>query len=577
MGNEGTAKQTLRWIALGALFLLPLTPLIVANGFFFPFITGKAFYSRILIEVAVVAWGALALLDRSYRPRFSWLGVAVLAFVVWMGIADTFAINTAKAFWSNFERMEGWVLLIHLLGLFFAASAVLRVEKQWRTWFLVSLSVSLVIGFYAFFQLVDPTDFPIHQGSPRSDAALGNSAYLAIYLLFSVFVAGWLALTEKVAWLKWSLLALALFEGVLIFFTETRGTIIALVLTLALAAFLTALTAGKRARRYAVGGLILVALLSGTFYLARTSSLVQENHVLARIASISLADGQTRFTIWHMAYQGSLLRPLTGWGQEGFNYVFYQFYDPSLYHQEPWFDRAHNAFIDWLTAGGLPAFLLFISLFASATWLLWRRSGLSRPERIALTCVLVGYGIHNLFVFDNLSSYLYFFVILALIDSQVGRPIRALERAPEVDTATGATYVLPMAAVLGVLIIWFVNVPGMRASTGLITALSSSPIAAKGGAAAFEALLGHPAFATQEIREQLISYTSSVIKNTSVPDEQKRKLVTLAITEMQKQVQRYPGDTREHLQLAYMYRAVGASAEALAVIKAAADLTPTKV
>src|SRR3989344_6218668 len=108
MNESGTAKQTARWLALGALFLLPLAPLMVADSYFFPFITGKAFYLRIVIEIAVGAWVVLALLDKEYRPRFSWIGAAVVAFVVWMFIADAFALNATKAFWSNFERMEGW-------------------------------------------------------------------------------------------------------------------------------------------------------------------------------------------------------------------------------------------------------------------------------------------------------------------------------------------------------------------------------------------------------------------------------------------------------------------------------------
>src|SRR3989338_6124912 len=219
MESEGTAKQAARWVALGALFLLPFTPLIVANSYFFPFITGKAFYLRILIEIAVAGWVVLALLDKEYRPRFSWIGASVLGFVIWMFVADAFAPNALKAFWSNFERMEGWVLLVHLLGFFFAASAILRVEKKWRAWFLTSLGVSVAIVVYSLLQLSGT--LAINQGSTRIDASLGNSAYLAIYFLFSVFIALWLALTESHPWLKWSLIALAVIEVVLIFFTET--------------------------------------------------------------------------------------------------------------------------------------------------------------------------------------------------------------------------------------------------------------------------------------------------------------------------------------------------------------------
>ncbi len=265
MSQDGIAKQIARWVALGALFLIPFTPFIVGNSFFFPFITGKAFFFRVLVEIAFGGWLVLALLDRRYRPGFSWVGVMVFVFVVWMFIADSFAVNPLKAFWSNFERMEGWVFLAHLLLLFVAASGVLAVEKKWRAWWLTALGVSAITSLYALFQLFGWA--AIHQGSTRIDASLGNSAYLAIYLLFNVFIAGWLALTEKRMWLKWGLIALAVLEGVLIFYTETRGTIIALVGALLLCALLAAFVSPGRARRVAAGALVAIVVLVGGFLL----------------------------------------------------------------------------------------------------------------------------------------------------------------------------------------------------------------------------------------------------------------------------------------------------------------------
>ncbi|MFI5260393.1 MAG: O-antigen ligase family protein [Candidatus Paceibacteria bacterium] len=574
MNNEHTAKDIARWVALGALFLIPLTPLIVGDAFFFPFITGKAFFFRILVEVAVCAWAVLAVLDKDYRPRFSWIGVAVVAFVAWMFVADLFAVNVMKAFWSNFERMEGWVLLIHLLGFFFAASAVLRAEKKWRAWFLISLGVSVIISLYSLMQLGGA--LTIHQGSTRIDATLGNSAYLAIYFLFNVCIALWLALTEKYAWLKWSLISLAVVEAVLLVFTETRGTTIGLTVGLALAALLTALTAGKHARRLAAGAFVLILILAGSFYLLRNSSFVQNNEVLQRVSSVSLADGSTRFTLWRMAFEGVKERPLVGWGQEGFNYIFNKYYDPSLYAQEQWFDRAHNAFIDWLTAGGVPAFLLYISLFGTAIVLLWRSSELSRPERIALTAALVGYAIHNLFVFDNLYSYIYFFAILALIDSQVGQPCEKLEKTPVLSATDGMAYALPIASVAAGVLIWTVNVTGMLVASNLIVAMTPSSSDVASNLAAFKELSAHPAFAGQEIREQLVTFAATVAHDSSTSDAEKQQAVLLAVQEMQKQVAAYPLDAREHLELSVAYRSGGDTADAVKEIQAALALSPKK-
>ncbi|MEK7086157.1 MAG: O-antigen ligase family protein, partial [Patescibacteria group bacterium] len=345
---------------------------------------------------------------------------------------------------------------------------------------------------------------------------------------------------------------------------------------LALAAILTVFTGGKHARRYAMGALVFIVIIAGSLYLARNSSLVQNNHVLQRVASISLADGQTRFTIWSMAWEGVKDRPLTGYGQEGFNYIFNTYYDPSLHAQEPWFDRAHNAFIDWLAAGGLPAFLLYVSLFISAIVMLWRSSALSRPERIALTAVLAGYAVHNLFVFDNLYSYIYFFAILSLIDSQVARPHKRLEEAPTLEAEAGMTYALPIAAVAAIVLIWTVNVPGMRVASTLITALTPAVAGIGANIAVFEDLVAHPSFAAQEIREQLVSFASSVAQSPSATNEEKQRAVALAVVEMQRQVMAYPLDAREHLQLSYAYRVAGDGVSALEEIRAASKLSPKK-
>ncbi len=572
MARDGVLAWV-RWLALGALFLIPFTPLIVANSSFFPFITGKAFFFRILTEIAVGAWVLLALFDKEYRPRFSWIGGAAFALIAWMFIADLFAVNAEKALWSNFERMEGFVLLIHLYGFFLAAGNVLRVEKKWRAWFLTSLGVSTILVFHAFLQLSGAA--PIHQGSTRIDASFGNSAYFAIYLLFNTCIAFWLALTEERRFLRYALLALGVVEGYLVFLTQTRGTILALLGAAALSALLTALTAGKRARTVAVGALLTLLVFVGGFLALRESAFVQENGTLERIASISLADGEVRFTIWGMAWEGFKERPLLGWGQEGFNYVFNKYYEPSLYAQEPWFDRAHNAFIDWLMAGGLPALAAYLALFVSAIVLLWRRSELSRPERIALTAALLGYAFHNLFVFDNLYSYVYFFAILALIESQVGRQSARLESYPEVarDNAPAA---LAAGAALLLVFMYVVNAPSARAARDLITAISPSGAGIETNVRAFEALLLDPPPQAQEIREQLVSFAGRVVGEATIPAAIRQEVAALTVREFEAQNTAHPGDMRTLIQLSAAYRVAGDVAGAREALQQAVALSPQK-
>ena len=77
--------------------------------------------------------------------------------------------------------------------------------------------------------------------------------------------------------------------------------------------------------------------------------------------------------------------------KDDFNYVFNEHYRPSLYGQEQWFDRAHNLYLDWFIAGGLPAFLLFLSMLGAAVLALFRKT--TRTTRVLLIGTVGAYAI----------------------------------------------------------------------------------------------------------------------------------------------------------------------------------------
>jgi hypothetical protein len=155
-------KTGLRYTIYASLFLIPFIPLYVANSLFFPFITGKGFAFRILVEIAFFAWLLLAFADKKYRPTFSWVFVAYSAFVAWMFIADLFAVNAHKAIWSNFERMDGWITMIHVFLFFVVTGAVLSADKLWRNWWMTFLGASALVSLYCLLQLSG--NLEIHQG-----------------------------------------------------------------------------------------------------------------------------------------------------------------------------------------------------------------------------------------------------------------------------------------------------------------------------------------------------------------------------------------------------------------------------
>ena len=568
-----TMKKVALWTVLGALFIIPFLPLYVAQFQFFPFITGKGFWFRILVEVAAAGWLVLMLADAKFRPRFSWMIVLYGALVVWMFIANLMGVNPHKAFWSNFERMDGWVTLVHVFGFFLVASSVLTAQNLWRKWWLTFVGASALVAGFALLQLSGMLQ--INQGGVRVDATFGNAAYLAAYLLFAIAVSFWQGLESKEKWLRNSLYVLGVVHIIILFYTATRGAILGAIAGGLLGAFLyLVLNSGKKARVWGAAVLAGIVLLVGGFWLIKDVPFIQNHPTLSRLSSISLSEGSTRFAIWGIAYEGIQERPITGWGQEGFNYVFNKYYEPSLYAQEVWFDRAHDVYLDWLIAGGIPAFLLYIGLLIAAVWTILRSPKFSKNERVFLLSALGAYSFQAVFVFDNLFTYVPLAAIIAMAHGAAGKEVAKVKALPEVKEQQLQTVVGPVALVLAVVLIWTVNVPNMVAARHLVFA--SQPAQGKTNIDQFKQTLEDNSFATQEIREYLVQHAIAVESIDTIPAEEKAELMQFAIQEMTKQVEEHPNDIRFRYYLALAYRVAGNPAEALKQMDAAIVISPQK-
>ncbi len=591
-------NKILRYTILTGIFLLPLIPLFVSNHLFFPFITGKNFAFRIIVEIITGLWIILALRDPAMLPKSSRILQAFAVFVALLFISDLLSPNVYKSFWSNYERMEGWVTLGHLLALFVVLSSVMT-KKLWAGLFQVSIGISLILFFYSCLQLAGKLD--IHQGASRVDATIGNSAYLGGYMLFHIFLALYLLFGyvrknyDTRAWgIFWPIVyGVAVLADVFILFkTATRGAEIGLVA--GLICFALGLVffekENKILRRTGAGLLIIVALLGGFFVLERKSDFVVRNESLARLGSFAdqllsfdkkvICEGElkSRCLLWPMAFQGVKERPLFGWGQESFNYVFNKYYDPRMFSQEQWFDRTHNVFLDWLISGGFLGLLAYLSLFGFALYYIWRKgSSFSFAESSLITGLLVAYFFHNLTVFDNITSYILFVFVLAWVSSSVGEIPQVLGRKlAAVDVGTKNRILIPIVSAATIFIIYFVNVPSLLASYELIQALSSQASGPAVNLEHYKKAFSYGALGDSEIREQLAQTTSQAAGVQNIDQKVKSDFFNLTKQEMEIQLKRTPEDARYFLFAGSFLASFGDSDNAIKLLTKAHELSPKK-
>ncbi len=472
--------------ALGALLVLTV-PLLVSESMLFPYITGKNFTFRILVECTAAVWLLVCLYDVSFRPRASLILWSFLSFLAVLFVADLTGVDPVRSFWSNFERMEGFVTIVHFFVYFLILASLFKEGVVYvfgeKVLFLeaflwTSVAVATAVGISALQQIGD-----MDGSNWRVTGTTGNAAYMALYMLFSVFMALTLSIRTRVPWRRNVLLVLAAFFAFMLLQTATRGVVIGLGVSGFVTAFYLAIfwSGAQKVRTLALSATIAVALLASALWVFHDTAFIQDNRMLARATNINLSELTVRMTVWEVALEGVKERPVFGWGQDNFPIVFAKYYDPSLANQEPWFDRAHNVFLDWLVAGGVLGLLAYLALFASAAWyVLFSRTAAGKAhfsvvEQALLFGISAGYFVQNLVVFDTLISYVYFAAILAYIHARVGQEWW-LTKATVLATEKVSTVALPLVVMATVVVVYVTNVPLMTAASRVIDGIRAESL-----------------------------------------------------------------------------------------------------
>ncbi len=614
-------QNFLRKFVIGCLWIVPFLALYIADGhlfggagLFFPFISGKNFAFRTIVELALGAYVILAIRDASYRPRLSKVFFAYSAFIIILLVADIFGADPMKSLFSNYERMEGFMMHIHLFAYFVMLVAMVRTPAEWKATLNVFVVSNVTVLSVALMQLMGSPTFifakiapafqkgmavlyPIHQSSDRLDSTIGNASYYAIYALLFAFISAILFTQTKKIQLKWVYGVIIVLNLLTLFYTGTRGAMIGAFLGLLFVSGVFAWKGSNKTRKISLAVLLISVLLVGGLFFTRNSNFVKNSSAISRVTTIfdqfswSGFKTTSRYMVWNMSYQAFKEKPLLGYGQDNFQYIFAKNFDPGMHGQEPWFDRSHDVFFDWLMAGGILGLLTYLSLFVVAFWMIWFRKGsLTITEQALLSGALITYFVHNIFVFDNLTSYIIFFTVLAYISTHT--EVEAHNKK-HLDLKDFAPYAEPFVALIIVASLWYVNYLPYKANTLLIAALDIQSLqqqmntsdVIKSQNKSFNDALALNTFGNIEIREQFMQTASKLASldiSKAPQDEQeninktRKEFIDSAIAEINKVAPTQQNDVRELGVYGNFYLAIGDYVNAEKYLLQAHKLSPKK-
>jgi len=522
-------------------YLILFTPLIISTEFFFPFVAPKTIFFRVLVEIILAAYLFLIISNRRYRPRVNPLTIAIVLFLGIFILASLTGINLERSFWSTSERMTGIWTMLHLFAFFIVLSSVFKKRENWEK----ILGVSIIVGVLLSLYILMGT-----QLSSRGGGTIGNTSFMAAYLLFDIFFAIILFLTKRGWWQIFSGISLAIMLPVL-FTSSARGAVVGFWGGL----FLIGLgylifSQSKKLKRTALAIILLLVIFV-------TALAVFQPPFVKEEAQVTLTEMNTRFVVWEKAWKGFLERPILGWGPENFNVVFLKHFNPCMFSScggEIWFDRVHNIVFDTLVTTGITGLLSYLSIFVIAIYGLLRIT-LKVVERknifipLGLAVLLMVYFFQNLLVFDMINTYLMFFLILAFINFLTQRQIIEENemKIKSVNPVFGGIIIIIMISTL-----WFGNIQPVIANHYIIEMIGSQDVTE--ASSAFEKSLA----TWMEKYEPREHFTQKMTKSVyqSIPEEGReafQKAFDLAEIEMEKSIEQNSLDFRPYLFLGQLY------------------------
>jgi hypothetical protein len=172
--------RALKVIALAGFYgaLLAIV-VVVQDATAYPFVFLKTMILQATIALTLPAFLLLAWRQPDFRPRRSWLSIALGAYFVALTLSCIFAFNRHRAFWGSQDRMGGLFSLAHFFVWYVMATSLLRTWQDWRRLLHWQAALGFVVAVSALPEVGDLR-------FDRIAGALGNPIYCATYQIFII-------------------------------------------------------------------------------------------------------------------------------------------------------------------------------------------------------------------------------------------------------------------------------------------------------------------------------------------------------------------------------------------------------
>jgi len=440
-----------------------LVPLLAVKYSYFPYVYYKGVAIFWLVEICLAAYLILFFIDKKYRPQFKTMEWLMMAFGFIYIITSIFGLCFNRSWWGDWGRFEGTYLILHFIVWAIILISIVKEKADWHKLFKISIGVSLAVAVLGFLQLTG-VKIAILPEANRIGSTLGNAAYYSSYALMSLFLAVYLWFLAGAQKIRWYYLAAIVINLVALVLTGTRGALIGLGAAVIYYLFISLkkkLYKDPSQKLFFYTASVTVLLGVCLIVLGQTPYLKNIPY-LSRFTDVNLqtATVQTRFEAWKYGLEGFKENWLLGVGPENYNIVYDAKFQPIMYKisgSEVWFQRSHNKLIDQAVMTGIFGLALYLLIYYYLFVYLnraYKAGKMDFSSVLALRLLLIGYFIQNLFIFDNHSTYILYFLLIAFIVSQLKNQenikVQEISRLKTVRTIVIALVILAVFSMINI-------------------------------------------------------------------------------------------------------------------------------
>jgi O-antigen ligase len=402
-----------------AYFLVVFVPLCFSGHHMFIFNSPKiiAISAIVLLMVIFKLFGDW---NRNFKIRFSFLGIFLSLFVLALIVSSLLGIDPLNSF---FGWRGGLTPLVSICALFIfsfiVASLVREDKKVARRLLIFSFLTSILVMLIFYF---NSSTVNMNEGS-----TLGNSSYLGAYILFNIFFGLYLFLSAKNKNKIWPALGIlfliinplfinlknigSIFSDPLSLLGIANGATLGIFISTISIVFLFMIFSKKKYLK--ISGMILMFLFVLSIFWTAVLLSTPETRLYKGFTE---AKTSNRFLVWDIAKEGFKEKPVLGNGFNNYIYTFDRHYNPNIYEEGYALERffkPHNIFWEILSEVGLVGLITYAGLLV-CLFVVFLRKKEGRTMGIVLSGLLVGYVVQNLFVFDSVTTYMTFYLVVAI-------------------------------------------------------------------------------------------------------------------------------------------------------------------